>query len=329
VDVFDTKQRNLTDTLEAIGTAEEKVSVKREKSTTATEKADVALDSYIYRLHALQVQAAAAESYSARVGREVLAALDEWGAAEVDLLTRAQAAEDALLTPLEAITVERDRQIEQIDELAAKTGDLAAAERATTAIRAKAAQDVADIEIAQRRLVASAYAETGDKILEYLQQATAASKNPGMRKLNKIAIIAGIIKDAAIGIGKDLALGPKGIPLAVITTGLALAASTSVAMAKDIPSYATGDLPPMRHRERLAYVGEDEAVLTPRGRRALGDETIRAAERGRPSPMNTLLTLDGSTTATAVVRRVTTTARLAEQQARFASLGRLGYAGRA
>jgi hypothetical protein len=214
----------------------------------------------------------------------------------------------------------------------------AAFDAAAIAKQAADAKRLADLQIAEAERVKQARISTGLDVLSTVE--SLASQEVALRGraamgaviLAKAAGASQILISGAIASAKALELGPFiGPPAAFIVGGLALAQAAKVATAP-IPepqSFATGYVPPTKGGERLAYLGEEEAVLNSRGRRTMGDDTIQQANMGRVPTVVQTWSIDGAKNAASASSRFVASPRRAEEVRRAASSGDLGTTGRA
>jgi hypothetical protein len=207
--------------------------------------------------------------------------------------------------------------------------DAAVQSEALAAKEADAAKGLAADVTAAEAQKKDAITASMDASIARAAELTAQAENPAMRNLNKALIIGGIVKDTVIGVGKDLALGPPGIPLAIATGALGAAAAAMVAATPDAPSFATGRIPMRKGGESLAYLGDDEAVIPSRGVRAAGPDLLRGLMQGKPQGQTTVVSIDGAQQTVITSSRFTTSPRRAQEIRRVTASGDLGTTGRA
>jgi len=270
--------------------------------------------------------------------------------AQEQLAAMAQRASDATLTASQLIQIEREREIDQLMELGKVSGDMALAEVAAADVRAEAEVRLADLrtELAKRQdaerqaaLDASmaADAELYDAKVSLAQSslgtieslARRASQAEGEHAMLSFVIaqasaVSQIAINTIVAASRSLAeLGPIAGPIAAVGMGIAGAGQAAAVLSESPPSFYTGGFTSAAQSPDAipATLHPDEAVLNKTGRKEMGDDAIRRANRGQSdSTPSMTFRVDGREFGSISARQARQGGRLSEELTRRS--GRLG-----
>jgi len=270
--------------------------------------------------------------------------------AQEQLAAMAQRASDATLTASQLIQIEREREIDQLMELGKVSGDMALADVAAADVRAEAEVRLADLrtELAKRQdaerqaaLDASmaADAELYDAKVSLAQSSLGtieslsrrASQAEGEHAMLSFVIaqasaVSQIAINTIVAASRSLAeLGPIAGPIAAAGMGVAGAGQAAAVLSESPPSFYTGGFTSAAQSPDAipATLHPNEAVLNKTGRKEMGDDAIRRANRGQSdSTPSMTFRVDGREFGSISARQARQGGRLSEELTRRS--GRLG-----
>ena len=272
--------------------------------------------------------------------------------AEEELAKLRQEAAIAVLSQEDALLARQAQELEQLRALGQAAQDRGAYEAAAAAILTRQAKERADLQErldaeaqkrddqaakeiekrieAQRRAeqeLADARVGLALSVLDATQIVAQIGEERARHgaltafRIDQAAGMATVAINTVVAASKALAqLGPIAGPIAAAGLGIVGAAQEAQIAAQPPPQFYAGGFPD----ERPAILHEGEAVLSRRGREVLGDEAIRAANRGEPSRGTVLVEtrIDGRTIASTAARQARRGGDLSDELSR--RTGRLG-----